>query len=346
MSTLEDRLKSLRARHGIKYEEQLDLDPKFRSAHHGDGESELLEQANDERSVKGGHSPSTLNSKTQFESFLAEAEKEGNDQTRDATLERTAEAIDKESRAWSRQSESDLQALQEHLNATTNKGSVSSLDRVLFPARQPCVEANDVEESLAKTSVSRPMNTYATASSQSPSISADCKRADEEDKMENLRVRMTKLRQSDPATCEMFQTSKVSEPQLNLPDVPTTAMLHPIEENWKARHGVQGRDLSSFEALVRLDARSLHDPQSKGSSSLYTPSKSDTRISEPDSDIDSWCCICNEDGSLVCVGCDKDVYCEPCWAEGHSSMGTDDLREHKRKSLAHATDKGVSNTAH
>lgn len=345
MSTLEDRLKSLRARHGIKDEGHLDLDPKFRSAHHGDEESELLEQANDELSVNGGHCPSTLNSKTQFESFLAEAEKERNDQTRDTTLLRTAEAIGKESRAWYPQSGSGLQALQEHLNATTNKGSVSSLDRVPFPAGQTCVEANDVQESLAKIGVSRPMNTCATASSQSPSISTDCKMADEEDKMENLKVRMTKLRQSDPATCEMFQSSKVSEPQLNLPDVPTT-MPYSIEENWKARHGVQGRDLSSFEALVRLDAKSLYDPQQKGSSSLYTPSKSDTRTSNPDSDIDSWCCICNEDGSLVCAGCDKDVYCEPCWAEGHGSMDTEELREHKRKSLAHATDKGVSNTAH
>ncbi|KAI5366670.1 putative ANCHR, B-box-type 1 zinc finger domain-containing protein [Septoria linicola] len=36
-----------------------------------------------------------------------------------------------------------------------------------------------------------------------------------------------------------------------------------------------------------------------------------------DEDIDSWCCICNEDGELRCLGCDGDLYCQSCWADGH-----------------------------
>lgn len=36
-----------------------------------------------------------------------------------------------------------------------------------------------------------------------------------------------------------------------------------------------------------------------------------------DEDIESWCCICNEDGALRCLDCDGDIYCNTCWHEGH-----------------------------
>ncbi|KAK5124202.1 hypothetical protein LTR85_001905 [Meristemomyces frigidus] len=38
-----------------------------------------------------------------------------------------------------------------------------------------------------------------------------------------------------------------------------------------------------------------------------------------DDDIESWCCICNEDGAVKCLGCDGDVYCQQCWREGHGN---------------------------
>ena len=40
-----------------------------------------------------------------------------------------------------------------------------------------------------------------------------------------------------------------------------------------------------------------------------------------DEDIDSWCVICQEDATVVCRGCDGDLYCASCWKEGH--MGPD-----------------------
>jgi len=47
-----------------------------------------------------------------------------------------------------------------------------------------------------------------------------------------------------------------------------------------------------------------------------------------DEDIDSWCCICNDDGTVRCLGCDGDIYCDGCWTEGHGT-GPGQERGHK-----------------
>ncbi|WWD00133.1 hypothetical protein V866_007041 [Kwoniella sp. B9012] len=49
-----------------------------------------------------------------------------------------------------------------------------------------------------------------------------------------------------------------------------------------------------------------------------------------DDDTDSWCCICNKDATLICLGCDDDLYCEDCWKDGHGT-GEGQERGHKAK---------------
>ncbi|KAG9563067.1 hypothetical protein KCU71_g6243, partial [Aureobasidium melanogenum] len=54
-----------------------------------------------------------------------------------------------------------------------------------------------------------------------------------------------------------------------------------------------------------------------------------------DEDMESWCCICNEDATVKCMGCDGDLYCQECWREGH---GNGPGQEKGHRALAYAKD--------
>jgi hypothetical protein len=54
-----------------------------------------------------------------------------------------------------------------------------------------------------------------------------------------------------------------------------------------------------------------------------------------DEDIENWCCICNEDATIKCIGCDGDLYCQECWSEGH---GNGPGQERGHRALAYAKD--------
>jgi len=36
-----------------------------------------------------------------------------------------------------------------------------------------------------------------------------------------------------------------------------------------------------------------------------------------DEEIETWCCICNDDATVKCLGCGGELYCGNCWNEGH-----------------------------
>ncbi|WVR04280.1 hypothetical protein IAU60_001280 [Kwoniella sp. DSM 27419] len=53
-----------------------------------------------------------------------------------------------------------------------------------------------------------------------------------------------------------------------------------------------------------------------------------------DQDADSWCCICNADATIICAGCDDDLYCEECWRDGHG-VGDGQERGHKARKFVY-----------
>lgn len=68
------------------------------------------------------------------------------------------------------------------------------------------------------------------------------------------------------------------------------------------------------------------------------------RVGFTDDDAKTWCVVCLEDGTLICPGCEDDVYCSRCWYEmhqgpaagfderGHEALRFD--RDQKKKKVA------------
>jgi len=122
---------------------------------------------------------------------------------------------------------------------------------------------------------------------------------------------------SAPASPEEQNTTS-SDPGLpstpsNLPPPPNSTKPPTYEDSeLEARLsqlGLGGLNLPSTpSAPPSAKPKVTADIKSKSNVQKYT-----------DEDIDSWCCICNEDGEVRCLGCDNDIYCQQCWTEGHGN---------------------------
>lgn len=98
----------------------------------------------------------------------------------------------------------------------------------------------------------------------------------------------------------------------NLPSPPKSTQPPLYEDSeLEARFSKLGLDLPETPNTVpssKAKATSLGKSKAKPNPPNYT-----------DEDIDSWCCICNEDAEVKCLGCDGDIYCQNCWRDGHGN---------------------------
>lgn len=161
------------------------------------------------------------------------------------------------------------------------------------------------------------------------------------EKEEDLRAILAKLRDTHILSPSKRlegpnDVDSLSTGLLDLPNAPKERLSPASKtagegrDEWRVRHGVEGRDLSAFAELARLDATKLAAPSEKPKASSYRETQASR---DTDDDPDRWCCICNEDAVVACTGCDDDLYCQACWNEGHDPMDEDERREHRRKTI-------------
>ncbi|KAI9811360.1 MAG: hypothetical protein M1827_005520 [Pycnora praestabilis] len=72
--------------------------------------------------------------------------------------------------------------------------------------------------------------------------------------------------------------------------------------------------LSSRLAALSLPSAPTFLPSSKPIK-VTTQKKKSSQFT--DEEIETWCCICNDDATVRCLGCDGDLYCRGCWRDGH-----------------------------
>lgn len=74
------------------------------------------------------------------------------------------------------------------------------------------------------------------------------------------------------------------------------------------------------------EASGFNIPVEPAPRSQAQPCRAKTQPQAEEEEELPWCCICNEDATLRCAGCDGDLYCVRCFREGHDNF---DLKEHQ-----------------
>jgi hypothetical protein len=112
---------------------------------------------------------------------------------------------------------------------------------------------------------------------------------------------------------------------LDLPAPPSTLPITPPQAADEDDDFARSKNMEDV-LTARMNALSLPSVPS------FSPSKKSIRVTKSipfkDEEIETWCIICIDDATVRCNGCDGDLYCRKCWAEGHigESAGYEEKR--------------------
>ncbi|KAK4181063.1 hypothetical protein QBC36DRAFT_138020 [Triangularia setosa] len=66
-----------------------------------------------------------------------------------------------------------------------------------------------------------------------------------------------------------------------------------------------------------LPAAPTFAPEERRSTPAKKPPLGGREEKYSDEDVKTWCVVCLDDGTVKCIGCDNDLYCDRCWREMH-----------------------------
>ncbi|PNS20921.1 hypothetical protein CAC42_2852 [Sphaceloma murrayae] len=121
---------------------------------------------------------------------------------------------------------------------------------------------------------------------------------------------------------------------LDLPSAPSELPSSPVA----ASEGDDALSARFAKLGLALPATPTFSP-SKKPPKIVSGVKKSNLPTYTDEDIESWCCICNEDATVKCLGCDGDLYCSDCWNDGH---GKGPGQERGHRAVEYRRDDGIT----
>ncbi|KAK4680874.1 hypothetical protein QC764_102590 [Podospora pseudoanserina] len=106
---------------------------------------------------------------------------------------------------------------------------------------------------------------------------------------------------------------------LNLPTVPTALQdpaPDPFEDEISSRLAAL-RGIGPVDPFGLPAAPTFSPEERERSTPTKKPPLGGREEKYSDEDAKTWCVVCLDDGTIKCVGCDDDLYCDRCWREMH-----------------------------
>ncbi|KAK4202483.1 hypothetical protein QBC40DRAFT_221314 [Triangularia verruculosa] len=108
-----------------------------------------------------------------------------------------------------------------------------------------------------------------------------------------------------------------NSPPLELPTVPS-ALADPAPDTFIDE--ISSR-LAALRGIGPVDSFGLPAAPTFAPEERLTPAKKPPlggrEEKYSDDDVKTWCIVCLDDGTIKCIGCDDDLYCDRCWREMH-----------------------------